>query len=103
MKKIIAGLTLVALSVPAFAWGHYGYRGGYHGYGWGGWVAPALVGGVIGYELARPPVYAAPPVVYTPPPVVYTQPSVTAVQPNCSAWTEVRNPDGTVSITRICQ
>jgi len=42
----------------------------------GGWIAPALVGGVIGYELSRP-YYAPPPVVYTTPPsVVYVQPPV---------------------------
>jgi hypothetical protein len=72
MKKLVAILALSLGSVSAFAWGHYGYRGGYYHGGWGGWVAPAVVGGVIGYELARP--------VYTPPSVVYT-PAPTIVQP----------------------
>jgi hypothetical protein len=102
MKKIIVACMLL-VSASAFAWGHYGYRGYYHGYGYGGWVAPALIGGAIGYGIASTPVYANPPVVYTQPPVVYTQPSVTAVQPNCSAWTEVRNPDGSVTTQRTCQ
>jgi hypothetical protein len=101
MKKIIAALALVALSVPAFAWGHGGYYR--HGYGWGGWVAPALIGGAIGYGITSTPVYAAPPLVYTPPPVVYTQPAVTAIQPNCTAWTEIRNQDGSITTTRTCQ
>jgi hypothetical protein len=106
MKKVILACLLM-VSASAFAWGHYGYRGGYyHGYGWGGWVAPAVVGGVIGYSLATPPVYAAPPVVYSQPPVVVQQPvqpvQITP-QPNCSAWTEIRNPDGTITTQRICQ
>ena len=106
MKKILATLALVALSVPAMAHGWHGgyYRPHYGGWGWGGWVAPAVVGGVIGYSLATPPVYAAPPVVVQQPPVVYTQPSVTvAPQANCSAWTEIRKPDGSITTQRICQ
>ena len=39
MKKLVAILALSLGSVSAFAWGHGGYRGGYHGYAWGGWVA----------------------------------------------------------------
>jgi len=47
-----------------------GYRGGYHygGGGWGGWIAPLAIGGVIGYELSQPRT-----VVVAPPPVVYQQ------------------------------
>ena len=39
----------------------------------GGWVAPAIIGGVIGYELARP--------YYAPPPVVVQQPVIVQQQP----------------------
>ena len=55
------------------------YRGGYyhHGYYGNGWVAPALIGGVIGYELARPNTV----VVEPPPQVVYTQPPMVVQQP----------------------
>jgi hypothetical protein len=66
MKKLLLSLSLLAITGSASAqWHHHGgyYRGGY-------WVAPALIGGVIGYELARP----APP-----PPIVYVQPSPTTV------------------------
>jgi len=84
MKKI---LTVVILSagmgacmVPAQADAHEGFyhRGGccYRG-GYGlGWVAPAVVGGVIGYELSRPPVYVEPV-----PSVVYVQPQPTVQAP----------------------
>jgi hypothetical protein len=54
------------------------YRGGYYrgGYGYG-WVAPAIVGGVIGYELSRPnTVYVEPQ-----PSVVYLQPQPTVQAP----------------------
>ena len=47
-----------------------------HGYS-GGWVAPALIGGVIGYEMAQPRT-----VVVEPPAVVYTQPPMVVQQPN---------------------
>lgn len=64
MKKILF-VILLGFSTLSQAQYYHGYRGG--------WVAPALVGGVIGYELARP--------YYTPPPsVVYVQPSPVYVQ-----------------------
>jgi hypothetical protein len=101
MKKLLAiGLIIASTSAMADHGFHGGYyRGPSHGY-WrhegGGnwaWVAPVVVGGVIGYEIARP----APVIVQqVPPPVVYTQ------QPNCSPWTEVQNPDGTITRTRTC-
>jgi hypothetical protein len=67
MKKLLLSLSLLAIPGLASAqWHHHGgyYRSGTY------WVAPALVGGVIGYELARP----APQ-----PSVVYVQPSPTTV------------------------
>ena len=73
MKKILASLLLL-LSSTAFADGHFGGHGGYHGGGGyyhshgTNWVAPALIGGIIGYELAQPRV------IYTQPPVVYQYP-----------------------------
>ena len=69
MKKILVALLLITATMQANAW--CCYRGGYSG----GWVAPALIGGVVGYELARP--YYAPP-----PAVVYVQPPVYIQQPN---------------------
>jgi hypothetical protein len=54
MKKILAILALAGFAVTAQAdpWhhggGHYYWRPGY------GWAVPAVVGGVIGYELAQP-------------------------------------------------
>ena len=71
MKKILVSLLLIGLfSTNAHADWHGGYRGYHSGY----WVGPALVGGLIGYELARP----APVVVQQP---VYVQPPVYTQQP----------------------
>ena len=95
MKKLIFGL-LILVSASAMAQHHHGHwerRGG----GWG-WVAPVVIGGVIGYEIAQP----RPPVVVTQqPPVIIQQPQVIQTQ-NCSPWTEIRNPDGTITVTRTC-
>ena len=74
MKKILS-LFVLTLSLTASAEACC-YRGGYyhHGYYGNGWVAPALIGGVIGYELARPPVVIEQPVIVQPPQVVVQQP-----------------------------
>jgi hypothetical protein len=85
MKKILLALTVlvtVTVSTNAMAWGYRGgYRGGYHGGGGFGWVAPLAIGGVIGYELARP----APVVVESAPVVIQQAPVVTYIQqtPQC--------------------
>jgi hypothetical protein len=80
MKKLLLALTLLAVVGTATAHeGFRGYRGGYyHGGCYGcGWVAPALIGGVIGYELSRPnTVYVEPQ-----PSVVYVQPQPTVQAP----------------------
>jgi len=85
MKKLLAGLALIALSTTAFAHDHGGfrggYRGGYHGGYGGGWVAPALIGGVIGYELGQPRVYQPAPVIIQQPQVIYQQPGVYSTIP----------------------
>ena len=55
-------------------WRGEGWREGWGGWGgWGGegvgWVAPALIGGALGYALAQPQtVYVQPQTVYMPPP-----------------------------------
>jgi len=71
MKKLIAifvlSLGTIASITPAQA--HDGFRGGYPGGGMG-WVGPALIGGVIGYELSRPRYYEPPVIVQQP---VYVQ------------------------------
>jgi len=89
MKKIILALVLATTALSAFADGrggfhggggyHGGWHGGYHGGCYGcGWVAPAIIGGVIGYELAQPRT-----VIVQEPQVVYTQPAPVVQNLNC--------------------
>ena len=98
MKKIVL-TSLLALAFIGSAEAHgpnrYGsYHGYYHGcYGCGGgWVAPALIGGVIGYELARPPVVVEQPIYANPP--VYIEPTTNYVQqpPVGYHWQQMIDP-----------
>lgn len=50
------------------------------------WVAPAIVGGVIGYTLTRPDYYVEP----------------RSYETVCGEWREIRNWDGTVIRERTC-
>jgi hypothetical protein len=88
MKKLVAVLLLAVASTSAMAQ-HHGH-GGYHRHGGyrSGWVAPAIIGGVIGYGLSRPyyEPYYSPPVVVQQPTVIYTQPTPVVVQPQCTRY-----------------
>jgi len=104
MKRILA-LVLILSSISAIAqpgFRHHGHHGYYPGYNYG-WVAPTIIGGVIGYEIARnqPPVIVQQPVVVqqypVPPATVYYGQSQ-----QCTVWTEVQNFDGTITRTRTC-
>lgn len=101
MKKFAAALVLITIASAALAHGGYGYRpspqyyGGYHGHSHSTWVAPAIIGGVIGYSLARPPVYyypPAPPVIVTAPEPVPAYPAPLGyhyeqrLDPGCNCW-----------------
>jgi hypothetical protein len=106
MKRILA-LVLILISATAIAQPyqpyhhHHGHwqRGGVNGWMW---VAPTIVGGVIGYELARNQ-----PVVINQQPPIYVNgnvinPPVVVQQTPCSPWTEILNPDGSITRTRTC-
>ena len=71
MKKILASILLTLIAVPAMAqhW-HHGYR--HHRpvyYGSGNWVAPLIIGGVVGAAIASRPAQAEP-IVVQPTPIV---------------------------------
>ena len=71
MKKILASLSLV-LATSACANGPHGHHHGGNRYYGGSWVAPALIGGVVGYVISQPRtvvVQQQPPVVVQPVPV----------------------------------
>ncbi len=92
MKRLSVLLLALLAAVPAHAYvGRGWHRGAWHERGWdGGWIGPALIGGVIGYNLAYPYRYLYPyPYVY-PYPVyqqaypVYTEPI--QIQPAAPVW-----------------
>ena len=102
MKQIIA-LILLTASVSAMA--QPGFRPYQHRYYPGpnyGWVAPTIIGGVIGYEIARnqTPVIVQQPVIVQPAPVTpYYGQSQTQT---CTSWTEIQTADGKIYRERTC-
>ena len=91
MKKSLLALSLLVVIGSALAHGPHrmgGWHGGYYGGGcYGcGWVAPAIIGGVIGYEIANRPV------IVEQPPVIYTQPSIVQQPPVGYHWQEMIDP-----------
>ena len=105
MKKVLAVLLLTLATVPAMAqWHghgvrHHGYYGGY--YSGGGWVAPLIIGGVVGAAIAN----SRETVVVQPQPPVYVQQPQSVIiqrQPVCTEWKEIQNSDGIIYRERTC-
>lgn len=99
MKRILAAvlLSLVSLSTVAQHRHHNHHYRPSHSHGH--WVAPLIIGGVVGYAITRnnePVVVQQPPVVVQPPAVM------PAPVPYCTAWTEVLQHDGTILRQRTC-
>ena len=88
MKQLLVLFSLLFITNTASAdyWRH-----GFHGR-WSppitSWVAPAIVGGVIGYELSRP-AYTTPQTVYVEPPVAYAQPMLQPRTPVGYHWEQI--------------
>jgi hypothetical protein len=94
MKKILFSLLLLATPLAFAQHWHHGHNHGqwrYANNGWN-WVVPAIVGGVLVYEVSKnqPPQQ----------PIVIQQ--TIPPQQNCSPWTETQHPDGTITRTRTC-
>lgn len=107
MKKILAVAVLTLATVPAMAqhWHGNGFRHHghirYHGGGNGNWVAPLIIGGVVGAAIANNRqqetiVLQQPPVVVQNPPVYVQRQTV------CTEWKEIQNSDGTIYRERTC-
>lgn len=98
MKKILVTFILAAAAVPALA---QHYHGGYrhHGhpvyYGGGNWVAPLIIGGVVGAAITNRPVQAETV-------IVQRQPVIVQQQENCTPWKEIQTPDGKTYRERTC-
>ena len=99
MKRLVA-LILLSVSLSAMAQ-HYRHRPG--GWGYNGWIAPVIVSGVIGYEIARnyPPVVVQQPVIIQPAPVPSTTVYYGQTQ-TCTSWTEIQTADGKIYRERTC-
>jgi hypothetical protein len=100
MKKLFIALALACVTLPALAQ-HHGYRShGHHNHhyrhpGYGGWVAPLIIGGAIGYTLTRPE-----PVIIQQP--IYVEQQPTSLNQNCGPWKEVYTSDGRIYRERTC-
>ena len=94
---IAASLLTLALPAQAGPYGHRHHMRHHHHHPHHihrGWVAPAIVGGVIAGAAIHH--YANPPVVY-----VETVPAQRAA-PICTEWREVRTEDGRIIQERTC-
>ena len=100
-KIIISSVFASILAMSALfayipgAQAHEGFRhGGYYRGGCYGcnWVAPALIGGVIGYELSRPHYYEQPVIVQQPPVIVQQPQPIIQAPPYGYHWQEMVDP-----------
>jgi hypothetical protein len=100
MKKLFITLALACATLPALAQHYHGHGfrhpGYYRGPGYGGWVAPLIIGGAVGYALTRPE-----PVIVQQPVIVQLPVQLPQGQ-NCTPWTETQSSDGTITRTRTC-
>jgi hypothetical protein len=104
MKKVLTVLLLTLAAVPAMAQHyhghgirHHGHHGYYYGGGNGSWVAPLIIGGLVGAAIANRPTTQTETVIVQQPPIIVQQPSQT-----CTHWTETQHSDGTITRTRTC-
>ena len=92
---IFASLTLFSSTVFAQYWQH-GHR--HHGharyYGHSGWVAPLIIGGVVGAVIANRPTQAET--------VIVQQQPIYVPQESCTPWKEIQTPDGRTYRERTC-
>jgi hypothetical protein len=109
MKKLIVATILTLAALPAMAQ-YYGHRihQHHHHHHRGGNLGPIIGGAILGaviYDIYNRPIVMQPPpvIVHNPPVIVHTPPIVHQypVQ-NCTPWTEVQNPDGTITRSRTC-
>lgn len=98
MKKLLISAVLLAASVPALAqWHHrhHDHRGPVY-YGGTNWVAPLIIGGVVGAAIANRSVQAETVIVQPPQSVIIQR------QPICTEWKEIQHPDGQIYRERTC-
>jgi hypothetical protein len=99
MRRFVASFvaaSLLTLAMPVEAHGaRYVTRHHHHPhYVHRGWIAPAIVGGIIAGAVVHQT---------TQPPIVYTETApVWRLAPVCTEWREVRTEDGRIIQERTC-
>jgi len=93
MKKFLVLIGLALISITASAqYNHWHSRHGPY-YSPNNWVAPVIIGGVIGYELNRARTNT----------VVVQQPTIVVEQTmECGPWKEIQTPEGKIYKERTC-
>lgn len=94
MRKLAIALLVLAASTAHAQHFHNHYHGGYRG----GWIAPVIIGGVIGYELNRPRtetviVQQQPTVIVQPPLAPLGYHYVTILDPICNCYKQALVPN----------
>jgi len=99
MKRAVIFLGLLFAATSVMAQGHRHHHHNHRHNNNYNWVAPAVIGGAIGYYLYRnnQETYVQPPVVYERVIPQYVRP----VQ-QCGPWITNYNYDGTVTRSRTC-
>lgn len=101
MKKVLAILALALTQLPAVA--QYRYQGHHNHYhdNSGRWLAPLIVGGVVGYAISKNSSSTTEQVIVQQ--SVVTEPGAVVIQTQrCTAWQEVVRYDGSVLRQRTC-
>jgi hypothetical protein len=102
MKKFILLCFLVLTAQAQAQHRHYHHHHYHNSHRGNNWLAPAIIGGVVGYGLSRyyyEPTYTYS---YVPSNWVYVQQPVVP-QTVCGPWIETQYSDGSITRTRTCQ
>ena len=96
MKKLLALLLLTVSFTASAQHFHHHHNNWHHRYYYGGsnsgWVAPLIIGGVVGAAIANRPTQTETLIIRQP---VFTEQT-------CTEWKEIQANDGTIYRERTC-
>ena len=100
MKKIILSMLLLVVAGTASAqWHHNHHRGPQVVYRDSNWIAPLIIGGIVGSVIANQQQSV---IVQQQPVYVQPQPVIVQRQTVCTEWKEIQTPDGQIYRERSC-
>ena len=99
MKKIILSMLLLVVAGTANAQWHHHHRGPQVVYRDSNWIAPLIIGGIVGSVIAN---QQQPVIVQQQPVYVQPQPVIVQRQTVCTEWKEIQTPDGQIYRERTC-